>query len=268
MILAGAAVAALLLWPRRAAAAAPPSTGTGITITFPDHSQFHPAPDWWTPGADYFDPVYGESWAGDVDAEVSDPGITPAWADDLDQLGVGLPDFYAPTTMELADDPQVAAFLYAIRRAEHSAADVAAGLDYRTFYSGIRFTNMADHPVNTGELQGVKLSAAMCRAAGFPSGNCVSTAAGAYQITRPTWNEFRALEPRVPDFSPRSQDIVAARILMRLGVHRLLRSGDFAGAVYRASSRWASLPGSTAKQGGRTMEFVAQAFQQAGGNLA
>ena len=240
----------------------------GIEVRFPEPWNAWPAPDWWTPSADYFDPVYGEGWSGEADAEVSDPGITPAWADDYDQLGVGLPDFYAPTTMELADDPQIAAFLYAIRRAEHSAADVAAGLDYRTFYAGARFSDMSDHPVNTGELQGVKLSPAMCRAAGYASGNCVSTAAGAYQITRPTWNEFRALEPRVPDFSPRSQDIVAARILMRLGVHRLLRAGDFEGAVYRASSRWASLPGSTAKQGGRTMAFVSDAFRQAGGALA
>lgn len=257
-VIIGAAVAALLLWPRRARASISP----GASITFPDGAAFWPAPDGWVPSADYFDPVYD---APEDYPEITEPA--PSWWE-LDQLGVGLPDFLMVDSMDLADDPAIAAFLYAIRRSEHSAADVASNVDYATFYGGARFTNMADHPVNTGELRGVPLTPAQCRAVGYASGKCVSTAAGAYQFIRPTWNRLRAQEPRLPDFSPRSQDIAAARLLRELGVHRLLRAGDFTGAVYRASSQWASLPGSTAGQGGRTLAFVADAYRQAGGVLA
>ena len=259
-LIAGAAVAALLLWPRRASASINPNAD----IRFPDGAQWHDAPDGWTPSADYFDPVYGDAWTGDA-PELDTMGANVV---DLAQLGVGLPDFYTVDSMELADDPQVKAFLYMIRRAEHTEADVRTGMDYATFYGGTRFTDLSDHPVNTGELQPVKLSPAMCRAAGYASGNCVTTAAGAYQFTRPTWNRYRAQEPRLPDFSARSQDIAAARLLRDLGVERLLRLGDFQGAVYRASSTWASLPGSTAGQGGRTLAQVAQAFTEGGGTVA
>lgn len=260
--IAGAAVAALLLWPRRAAASAPLTPGA--SIRFPDDAQWFDAPEGWNPSADYFDPVYGETWASDA-PELDQMG---AGVIDLAQLGVGLPDFSTVDSMELADDPNIRAFLRMIRLAEHTGADVASGADYATFYGGARFSDLSDHPCNTGELQPVKLSAAMCRAAGYADGNCVTTAAGGYQFTRPTWNRYRAQAPRLPDFSPRSQDIAAARLLRDLGVERLLRMGDFEGAVYRASGTWASLPGSTAKQGGRTMAFVSQAFANSGGAVA
>lgn len=255
--IAGAAIAALLFWPRRAAASIKP----GIDVRFPEPWNAWPAPEGWTPSLDYFDPVYGEA----ADAELADEGLDSF--DPFELLGVGLPDLYQGASMETADDPQVAALLYAIRCSEHNAADVASGDDYRTFYGGDKFTDLSDHPVTTGEMRGVKLPDAMCKAAGFGPG-CVSTAAGAYQITRPTWNEFRALSPRLPDFSPRSQDIAAARILQRLGVPRLLYAGDVHGAIMAASKRWASLPGSTAKQGGRSMAFVLDKFSKAGGTYA
>lgn len=161
-------------------------------------------------------------------------------------------------------DP-VSAFLYMIRSAEHRASDVRSGQDYRTFFGGARFSNMADHPVNTGELKGVPLKPEWCRAAGFPSGRCVSTAAGAYQFTRPTWNELRApgrWGPRLPDFSPANQDEAARRLLGRLGVPARLAAGDLQGAIAAAAPRWASLPGSTSGQPQKSMAFAIAKFNE------
>lgn len=166
---------------------------------------------------------------------------------------------------EVQTNDPIGAFLYMIRSAEHRASDVRSGADYGTFFGGARFTNFADHPVNTGELKGVPLKPEWCRAAGFPSGRCVSTAAGAYQFTRPTWNELRAAGrwgPRLPDFSPRSQDEAAVRLLGRLGVPSHLARGDLEAAILAAAPRWASLPGSTSGQPQKSMAFAIAKFNE------
>lgn len=157
----------------------------------------------------------------------------------------------------------LSAFLYAIRMCEHLPRDVATGDDYRTFYGGSRFFSFADHPVITGEKEGVRLPAEWCRRAGIASGVCVSTAAGAYQFTRPTWAEFRAAGtwgPRLPDFSPASQDEAARRVLQRIGALAAVERGDLATALQRASVRWASLPGSTSGQPQKTLTYFASKF--------
>jgi lysozyme len=116
--------------------------------------------------------------------------------------------------------------------------------------------------VNTCEKVGVKLTAAQCKASGFKPG-CVSTAAGAYQFIRPTWDRIRAISPRLPDFSPDSQDIAAIRLLNQIGALALIEAGDIAGAVAKASKTWASLPGSKAQQNPRQMAFIIDRFNEA-----
>ena len=156
----------------------------------------------------------------------------------------------------------VAAFLYAIRRSEHSYTDVLSGLDYNTFYKGSRFSNMSDHPVNTGEKVGIKLSDSMCRNAGYSPG-CVSTAAGAYQIIRPTWDAIRkagVYGDYLPDFDVDSQDAAAVRLLKQSGAYTALVAGDVETAIYKASKLWASLPKSPAKQPQRSVDEVYSFF--------
>lgn len=193
----------------------------------------------------------GEDYAAPVDSSDGD-----AWGD---PWGFGDDVF--------ADDPapiessalSLPAFLFMIRRAEHSRSDAESGRAYKVFYGGKTFDGIDDHPTRTGERMGVPLDARVCRAAGLRAG-CVSTAAGAYQITAPTWDEFRAAGswgPRLPDFSEASQDEAARRILQRIGALDALNAGDFEGAVMLAGSRWASLPGSTAQQNPKTIEVVA-----------
>lgn len=212
----------------------------------------------------YHDPVYDapdELEALEVGSEADfDPG-------DFDQLGVGLPTFYhgAGGPLDVVD---LTPFARMIQRAEHSFVDYATGMHYQTFYKGGKFRDLSDHPVITGELQPIRLTAEQCRRAGIASGNCFSTAAGAYQINRPTWQRIRGKGAYLADFSPASQDEAARRLLAELRVPQLLEAGDFAGAVAAASRLWASLPGSTAGQNPKALETVAAYYRQAGGALA
>lgn len=179
------------------------------------------ATDFYTPGVDVVDVDYSDGSPVDISESVNPDAI-------------------------------VDAFLYAIRASENTAMTLANGTEYSTFYGGKRFVDLSNHPSLTGEIPGVALPASTCIAAGFGPG-CLSTAAGAYQINLPTWQQFGV---GLPDFSPASQDAAARRILDYDGITPLLLQGEIAQAIYAAAGRWASLPGSTANQGGRSLSFV------------
>lgn len=197
--------------------------------------------------------VYDE--AGNLEA-TSEYDIPRPWTE------VVMPEVTAAYT---ADD-LMSAFLAMIRRAEVGGWD--DGRRYTTFYGGAQFRNLDDHPVATKELRGVRLSDAMCRNAGLGPG-CVSTAAGAYQFILPTWQMMRAAgaggpgSPRLPDFSPASQDEAARRLVRRIGADALLQQGRLTDAIARAGTQWASLPGSTARQPQRSMDTVVGWFSEA-----
>jgi len=162
-------------------------------------------------------------------------------------------------------DPQnqdvVGAFLYMIRASEHVyPRDVENNAAYGIFYGGSRFRNFEDHPVNTGEKRGVPLSDAICKAAGLRPG-CVSTAAGAYQIIRPTWNRLKQ-KYGLPDFSPDSQDAAAIYLLLESGAYELIVAGDIEGAIKKASKIWASLPGNTYQQGPKSLAYAIDRFNE------
>jgi lysozyme len=159
------------------------------------------------------------------------------------------------------NDPQanLSAFLYMIRSTEHVyPRDVVNDAAYSIFYGGSKFQNFADHPVVTGEKKGIPLPDAMCRAAGLKPG-CVSTAAGAYQMIKPTWVRIRN-KIGLPDFSPLSQDRAAVELLDEIGATDLIFAGDIEGAIYKASRIWASLPGSTAQQNPKALAYALNRF--------
>ena len=158
----------------------------------------------------------------------------------------------------------VGAFLYMIRSCEHDESSVATNADYYTLAGGDTFQNDSDHPAATGEWFGKPLKDSLCRAAGI-NPPCKTTAAGAYQINLPTWNDFRARGGYLPDFSPDSQDECARRILASTGAIDLLQAGDIQTAILRASKRWASLPGSMAGQRTRSLAFALDKFNAAFG---
>ena len=216
-LLALAALAAFVFWTRNASASVNPQ---GIAPGEPAPDVL-PLPDL-TP------------WPGDYSPDVPDQvDLYP------------IPDISTEPIMSNLD-----AFLMMIRKSENSASDVAEGVDYQTFYGGSRFYDLSDHPAITGEKVGVKLPDAWCIAAGYGPG-CVSTAAGAYQITRTTWKRIRAASgwgPYLNDFSPASQDAAAIRLLREANVLTMIDNGQIEQAIYKVSGIWASLPRSKSKQ--------------------
>lgn len=168
--------------------------------------------------------------------------------------------------MQTTIDPaqNLRAFLHAIARAEGTAnrAD-----PYRVCY-GYKFTigDFADHPAVLGVWKGEPLTAAMCKAAGFGPG-CVSTAAGKYQITKPTWTRLKT-RLKLPDFSPASQDLAATELLRECGALDLARRGEVQEAAFAARKIWASLPGAGYDQPERTAAWLETQYQAAGGVLA
>lgn len=167
-------------------------------------------------------------------------------------------------TEEAMQSPNVAAFLSMIAFAEgtNRAAD-----PYRVCYS-YRHTirDLSDHPAVTGEWRGEPLPPAMCEAAGLSPG-CVSTAAGRYQLIRPTWLRCkRALS--LPDFSPASQDAAAVYLIRARGALEAVEAGRVADAVQLCRREWASLPGAGWGQPERRLTALLEAFEVAGGVVA
>ena len=180
------------------------------------------------------------------------------------------PTVTAPTSPTQAD-ANMRAFLAVIRRGESSQSDSA----YRTVYGGKLWTaqdyanagyaDMAVHPYFAG-WPGVKLPDQVCINAGFSPG-CITTAAGAYQFISTTW-ERAARAVGAPDFAPQSQDAAAIYLIQERGAYNDVISGRFADALAKVASEWASLPGSTAKQGGISLATATQVYQQYGGAIA
>lgn len=134
---------------------------------------------------------------------------------------------------------------------------------YRVCY-GYRhvISSFADHPAVTGEWRGESLASLGPSYVGK-----VSTAAGRYQIIRPTWLEAqRALGLR--DFSPASQDAAALYLIRRRGALDAVEAGRVADAIALCRPEWASLPGAGYGQPERRMADLVAAYQAAGGTVA
>lgn len=154
----------------------------------------------------------------------------------------------------------LAAFLAMIRQAEGTARTADP---YRVCY-GYRHTiqNLADHPAITGEWRGESLANLGAAYVGK-----VSTAAGAYQIIRPTWTQCkRALG--LPDFTPQSQDAAAVYLIKNRGALADVQNGRIETAINKCRDEWASLPGGTSGQPQRRVSELLAAYSNAGGYFA
>lgn len=158
----------------------------------------------------------------------------------------------------------IAAFMATI---SHSEGTDRAADPYRCCF-GFKHTiaSLADHPAVTGEWTGEVLQDEICRGAGFAPG-CKSTAAGRYQIIRPTWTSIRN-SLGLKDFGPDSQDSACIELLSRRGAIDMVVAGNFIEAIVQCRQEWASLPGNAAGQPQRTMAALRDAYLSAGGALA
>lgn len=208
--------------------------------------------------------AWAMSKAADKAAEASDTGTTAL--DYANPFGLVTMQLQAATVDNSVQDGNVRAFLEAIAWAEGTARQADP---YRVCYA-YRHTiaDLSEHPAITGEWKGERLTDQQCKGAGFGPG-CVSTAAGKYQINKPTWMEARRAL-KLQDFSPDSQDRAAVWIIdAKCKALGAVQAGDVTEAARLCRGRWASLPGANyAGQGMRSEADLIAAFEQAGGYRA
>lgn len=171
------------------------------------------------------------------------------------------------TTADTAQDvagANIAAFLELLKQAEGTANSADP---YRVCYAYKHTINsFADHPTISGEWPGETLPPGMCKSAGFGPG-CKSTAAGAYQIIKPTWASIKD-KLGLTDFEPTSQDAAAVELIRRRGALEDVKAGRVTTAIEKCRNEWASLPGNYAKQGQRKIETLLTWYETAGGTAA
>jgi muramidase (phage lysozyme) len=190
-----------------------------------------------------------ESWTDSGTTEQDESGGVMAMVNDVIQ----------PTAT--SDEANVAAFLAMIRVGEGTAN--ARG--YYELCGGSFVTDLSDHPANMG-WRGLPLSDAQCRGAGRGPG-CVSTAAGAYQFIKPTWNGLRD-KLGLPDFSPASQDAAAIEMIRQRGALSAVQSGDIVTAIKKCEKTWASFSGAGYGQHEVALNSMLINYTNAGGVLA
>ena len=101
----------------------------------------------------------------------------------------------------------------------------------------------------------------------IPRINDYSSAAGAYQMIRRTWDGVQA-KLGLPDFSPASQDQACIELIRQRGGLRLAMNGQFAAAVEKCKKEWASLPGAGYGQREESLAKLQAEYINAGGQLA
>ena len=87
----------------------------------------------------------------------------------------------------------------------------------------------------------------------------LSTASGRYQIILPTWRNIAAARG-LGTFSPQNQDLAAMELLAQCAALNFITHGQIARAIGAASETWASFPGNSYAQAGRTLAWLQQQY--------
>lgn len=166
----------------------------------------------------------------------------------IDQASALWNDITEGGEMTYQEQQNVAAFLQTVRVSEGTAGSDG----YSILVGGGHFDSFADHPRQLVYLPNLGIN---------------SSAAGAYQILRRTWDGVRA-KLGLTDFSPASQDRAAVELIRQRGALADVRAGRFAAAVDKCRKEWASLPGAGYGQRENSLAVLQDAYLSAGGNLA
>lgn len=118
----------------------------------------------------------------------------------------------------------ITAFLKLLRWCEHYPHE-PSDKDYKIMYGGGTLANLDDHPRKPVTKWGK-----------------TSSAAGAYQITVATYDEYKK-KLGLKDFSPESQDKIAMALIKQAGGLELINQGKIEEAITKLNRRWSSLPG-------------------------
>jgi muramidase (phage lysozyme) len=162
----------------------------------------------------------------------------------------------------------MAAFLTMISHSEGTDRPPAPADPYRTCY-GFKhvIVSLSDHPsVDTpghpAEWHGESLVSL-----GSQYAHSISTAAGRYQLIRPTWMECQAALG-LTDFTGPSQDDAAIWLIKEKGAMDIVNSGRVTDGIELCHGIWASLPGNSSGQPHRSVAELIHAYADAGGAFA
>ena len=175
-------------------------------------------------------------FAADAEGGDSNPWLPPP------APGIITPEADQVTNEQASPDQRLNAFLALIRKFE-------SGGRYDVLYGGGTFDSFDQHPNVRVPFNNPKT--------GKPD---YSTAAGAYQINYPTWRDEIQPALGLTTFTPADQDAAAVWLLQRTGAYDAVLNGDINTALRRASSRWASLPYSTAQQNPQALQAAMDTF--------
>ncbi|MES2688069.1 MAG: hypothetical protein V4706_14700 [Pseudomonadota bacterium] len=95
-----------------------------------------------------------------------------------------------------------------------------------------------------------------------------TSAAGKYQITATTYDDFRNRGKVQAGFTPAHQEAFFIAILDSDGALEDVKAGRLVPAINKMRNRWASLPGANVDQPMRSLAYVTAAYVAAGGTLA
>lgn len=147
-----------------------------------------------------------------------------------------------------AQIPNVRAFLRAIRLGEGTSDPRG----YHRIVGGEEFEDLSAHPN---------------KKIWIPRYEIFSSAAGAYQILRKTWNGLVA-QYGFENFSEDCQDQAAVALIAGRGALGNVIRGEVEEAIRKCRNEWASLPGSEHGQRTESVENVLAEYQKWGGEIA
>lgn len=176
------------------------------------------------------------------------PDLLGMVADSVGFLGVVRVSAMRGLSTDALTNRNIKAMLAVIRKGEGTSGPDG----YSMLFGGKLFTGFAAHP-----------NVKVCRT--FSNGKKVcSTAAGAYQFLKSTWDETAAAM-KLRDFGPASQDFAAVGRMAARGALADVIAGRLSSALLKLSYEWASLPGSPYGQPSMTHEAARSLFLAAGG---
>ena len=152
-----------------------------------------------------------------------------------------------PVVIEIVLPPtkNMNAFLRLLRYAEHKKDDNSV---YYIIFGGGTFSDTKTHPNKL-----------------VTKGDYSSTAAGAYQILKMTFDDA-VKAGIVSDFTPASQDRIATWMIKHKQANKNIDDGDIEAAIDKLKKIWVSLPGG-GKQSHMNMDEAKQLFKNYGGTL-